>query len=169
MDRSKALSGFSIHWEITFFFENKVLHTLSFFSPLSTYSVSAHLTVVEPESHVLLLDAEPLGQVQVDVLDGAHAAEAARVGEHPLQGSVGRRHASRWGSKARKRSQTQHNTRTQFIPPQTGGKNWSVHFGDVLGWGGVGDRRLVVRKQQERIWLLNHFSAVWLVDRFSGF
>lgn len=57
--------------------------------------MSAHLTVVEPESHVLLLDSEPLGQVQVDVLDGAHAAEAARVGEHPLQGSVGRRHASR--------------------------------------------------------------------------
>lgn len=54
----------------------------------------AHLTVVEPESHVLLLDAESLGQVQVDVLDGAHAAEAARVGQHPLQRSVGGRHVT---------------------------------------------------------------------------
>lgn len=56
--------------------------------------MSAHLTVVEPESHVLLLDAESLGQVKVDVLDGAHAAEAAGVGQHPLQRSVGRRHVT---------------------------------------------------------------------------
>lgn len=55
---------------------------------------SSHLTVVEPESHVLLLDAESLGQVEVDVLDGAHAAEAAGVGQHPLQRSVGRRHVT---------------------------------------------------------------------------
>lgn len=54
----------------------------------------AHLTVVEPESHILLLDAESLGQVQVDVLDGGHAAEAACVGQHPLQRSVGRWHVT---------------------------------------------------------------------------
>lgn len=54
----------------------------------------AHLTVVEPEPHVLLLDAESLGQVEVDVLDGAHAAEAACVGQHPLQRSVGGRHVT---------------------------------------------------------------------------
>lgn len=65
--------------------------------------MSAHLTVVEPESHVLLLDAESLRQVQVDVLDGTHAAEAACVGEHPLQGSVGRRHTSSWAPQAKKR------------------------------------------------------------------
>lgn len=53
-----------------------------------------HLTVVEPEPHVLLLDAEPLRQVQVDVLNGAHAAEAARVGQHPLQRSVGGWHVT---------------------------------------------------------------------------
>lgn len=53
------------------------------------FSVVTHLTVVEPESHVLLLDAESLGQVEVDVLDGGHAAEGARVGQDPLQGSVG--------------------------------------------------------------------------------
>ena len=49
----------------------------------------AHLTVVEPESHVLLLDAESLGQVEVDVLDGGHPAEAACVGQHPLERSIG--------------------------------------------------------------------------------
>lgn len=54
----------------------------------------AHLTVVEPESHVLLLDAESLGQVEVDVLDGAHAAEAACVSQHPLQRSVGGWHVT---------------------------------------------------------------------------
>lgn len=57
-------------------------------------SLLAHLTVVEPEPHVLLLDAQSLGQVQVDVFDSAHAAEAAGVGQHPLQRSVGRGHAS---------------------------------------------------------------------------
>lgn len=57
-------------------------------------SLAAHLTVVEPESHVLLLDAQSLGQVEVDVLDGAHAAEAARVGQHPLQRSVGGWHVT---------------------------------------------------------------------------
>lgn len=59
---------------------------------------AAHLTVVEPQSHVLLLDAEPLGQVEVDVLDGAHAAEAARVGQHPLQRGVGWRDAACWSA-----------------------------------------------------------------------
>lgn len=54
----------------------------------------AHLTVVEPEPHVLLFDAESLGQVQVDILDGGHAAEAACVGQHPLQRSVGGRHVT---------------------------------------------------------------------------
>ena len=52
-------------------------------------ATGTHLTVVQPESHVLLLDAEPLGQVEVDVFDGGHAAEAPGVGQHPLEGGVG--------------------------------------------------------------------------------
>lgn len=65
---------------------------------VSCSSFDAHLTVVEPESHVLLLDAEPLGQVEVDVLDGGHAAEAGGVGQHPLQGSIGGWHVTCWGT-----------------------------------------------------------------------
>lgn len=64
-------------------------------------SFATHLTVVEPESHVLLLDAESLGQVEVDVLDGAHAAEAACVGQHPLQRSVGGWHVTCWSPQRR--------------------------------------------------------------------
>lgn len=54
----------------------------------------AHLTVIEPQSHVFLLDAESLGQVEVDVLDSVHTAEAACVGQHPLQRSVRRWNAT---------------------------------------------------------------------------
>lgn len=59
-----------------------------------TKQFCANLTVVEPEPHVLLFNAEPLGQVQVDVLNGGHAAKAARVGQHPLQRGVGGRHVT---------------------------------------------------------------------------
>lgn len=52
-------------------------------------SCAAHLTDVEPKSHVFLLNAEPLGQVDVDIFNGVYAAEAAGVGQHPLQRSVG--------------------------------------------------------------------------------
>lgn len=48
----------------------------------------AHLTHVEPKSHVFLLNAKPLGQVEVDIFNSVHAAEAACVGQHPLQRSV---------------------------------------------------------------------------------
>lgn len=79
-----------------FLLEQSSTHNIFLIFPItSTTCVSAHLTVVEPESHVLLLDAEPLRQVEVDVLDSAHTAEASRVGEHPLQGSIWRRHTSR--------------------------------------------------------------------------
>ena len=43
-----------------------------------------NLTVVEPEAQVFLLDAESLGQVFMDVLDGAHPTETARVDQHTL-------------------------------------------------------------------------------------
>ena len=52
-------------------------------------AMGTHLAVVQPEPHVLLLDSEPLGQVEVDVFDGGHAAEAACVGQHPLEGGIG--------------------------------------------------------------------------------
>lgn len=52
-------------------------------------SCGTDLTVVEPKPHVFLLDAEPLGQVEVDIFDGVYAAEAACVGQHPLQRSIG--------------------------------------------------------------------------------
>lgn len=52
--------------------------------------MSPDLAVVQPEPHVLVLNAQPLGQVVVDVLDGAHPAEAARVGQHALQRGVRR-------------------------------------------------------------------------------
>lgn len=47
------------------------------------------LAVVEPKPHVFLFDAEPLGQVEVDIFNGVYAAEAACVGQHPLQRSIG--------------------------------------------------------------------------------
>lgn len=55
---------------------------------------ASYLTVVEPEPHVLLLDPEPLRQIQVDVFDGAHAAEAPSVSQHPLQRRIGGRNTS---------------------------------------------------------------------------
>lgn len=59
---------------------------------------AAYLTVVQPQSHVLLFDAESLGQVQVDVSDGGHATEAACVGQNPLQRSVGGGNVTCWGT-----------------------------------------------------------------------
>lgn len=75
---------------------------LSSFWPFTCFdSLVPHLTVVEPESHVLLLDAESLGQIQVDILDGGHAAEATCVGQDPLQRGVGGGHVACYSKDSR--------------------------------------------------------------------
>lgn len=56
--------------------------------------VSLHLIHVKPQSHILFFNPEPLRQIIVNVLYCSHSAEAASVGQHPLQRSTGRWHVT---------------------------------------------------------------------------
>lgn len=53
-----------------------------------------HLVHVKPQSHILFFNPEPLRQIVVNVLYRSHAAEAASVGQHPLQRGCGRWHVT---------------------------------------------------------------------------
>lgn len=128
-----------------------------------------HLTVVEPEPHVLLFDAKPLWQVQVDVLDGGHATEAAGVCQNPLQGSIWRWDVSckiklKWKIKHLDTNPSrreilmmitlwdQTTTRPSIQPTSTHRCNQQQPSAD---WG------LVVRKQQEKDLLVNQCRHDW--------